>query len=120
MGIIFDEIYKALGYLLIAGVVMFAWKTARDNAGGGKLKAALWKGFLWCAGVAVFASLTLGNPTCVGSEQDTRGTTCYEYADDGYEPTTEQRAAKFAYFMTLLYLPVVIGAARGAGYLKEA
>lgn len=36
-----------------------------------------------------------------------------KYADDGFEPTTEQRVANFAYFMTLLYIPVVFGAFSG-------
>ncbi|PKL72685.1 hypothetical protein CVV26_00245 [Candidatus Kuenenbacteria bacterium HGW-Kuenenbacteria-1] len=109
METIFDEIFKALGYLFIAGIVYFAWKTANDNATGGKYKTVLWKGFLWCAGIALFASITLGNPTCEERSDPVYGG-CEQYADDGYEPTTEQRAAKFAYFMTLLYIPVVIGA----------
>lgn len=113
MEIIFDEIYRAIGYLLIAGVVALAWKFARDGARGGRFKTVLWKGFLWCAGIALFSSMALGGPSCVDSEQDLRGSTCYEYADDDYNPTTEQRIANFAYAMTLLYLPVIFGAYKG-------
>ena len=112
MELIFDETFKALGYLFIAGVVAFAWKTARDNARGGHLKTVLWKGLLWCAGIAFFASITLGNPTCEEVSDPVYGG-CEQYTDDGWEPTTEQRVAKFAYFMTLLYVPVVIGAYNG-------
>jgi hypothetical protein len=112
MGLVFDEIFKALGYLFIAGVVLFAWKTARDNAKDGKLKEVLWKGFLWCAGIALFASFTLGNPTCEEQSDPVYGG-CEQYADDGFEPTTEQRTARFTYFMTLLYIPVVVGAFNG-------
>lgn len=112
MEAIFHEIFRALGYLLIAGVALFAWKTARDNAKGGKLKMVLWKGFLWCAGIAFFASITLGNPTCEERSDPVYGG-CEQYADNGYEPTTEQRTASFVYFMTLLYLPVVFGAFNG-------
>ncbi len=112
MEAIFNEIFRALGYLLIAGVVSFAWKTAHDNAKGGKLKTVLWKGFLWCAGIALFASITLGNPTCEERSDPVYGG-CEQYADNGYEPTAEQRVARFAYFMTLLYLPVIIGVFNG-------
>ena len=109
METIFDEIFKALGYLFIASIVYFAWKTANDNAEGDKYKTVLWKGFLWCAGIALFASITLGNPTCEERSDPVYGG-CEQYADDGYKPPTEQRVAKFAHFMTLLYIPVVIGA----------
>jgi len=112
MEAIFNEIFGALGYLLIAGVVLFAWKTARTNAKDGKLNMVLWKGFLWCGGIALFVSVTLGNPTCEEYSDPVYGG-CEQYADDGYEPTTEQRVAKFSYFMTLLYIPVVFGAFNG-------
>ncbi|KKU91387.1 MAG: hypothetical protein UY22_C0043G0008 [Candidatus Amesbacteria bacterium GW2011_GWC1_48_10] len=108
MGTVSDEIFKALGYLLIAGVVSFAWKTARDNTRGGSWKEVLWKGFLWCAGIALFTSFTLGSPSCEERTDPVFGG-CEYYADDGYEPTTDQRVANFAYFMTLLYIPVVLG-----------
>ena len=109
MEIILDEVFRALGYLFIAGVVYYTWKTAYDKAEGGKYKIVLWKGFLWCAGIALFTSFILGNPTCEMQSDPVYGG-CEYYADDGYEATTEQRVANFAYFMTLLYVPVVIGA----------
>lgn len=109
MDVISDEIFRALGYLLIAGVIYIAGKTASDNSKDGKYKTVLWKGFLWCAGIALFASVTLGNPSCESYDDPLYGG-CEYYADDGYEPTTEQRVGSFAYFMTLLYIPVVIGA----------
>lgn len=109
---IFNEIFRALGYLLIAGVAFFAWETARDNAVHRKLSQVLWKGFLWCAGIALFASVTLGNPSCIEQSDPVYGG-CEQYADDGFKPTIEQRVANFAYFMTLLYVPVVFGAFKG-------
>ena len=113
METISTEIFKALGYLFIAFIVYVAWLMARKNAGSGNFKMVLWKGFLWCAGIALFASFSLGDPTCIDSEQDYRSSTCNEYADNGFEPTTEQRTAQFAYFFTLLYLPVIFGAYTG-------
>lgn len=108
MNVVYPEILRALGYLLVAGVVSFTWKTARDNAKGGKWKEVLWKGFLWCAGIAFFASMTLGNPSCESYDDPVFGG-CEYYADDGFEPTTVQRVGNFTYFITLLYLPVVFG-----------
>ncbi len=105
---ILSEVFRALNYLLVAGVVTVTWKLAEDKAQGGKTKKVLWKGFLWCIAIAFFASLTLGKPTCVESDPVYGG--CDEYAENGYEPTNEQREASFAYFMTLLYVPVVFGA----------
>jgi hypothetical protein len=71
------------------------------------------EGLLWCGGIALFASFTLGNPTCEIQADPVHGG-CEYYADDGYEPTNEQRAVSFAYFMTLLYIPVVVGAFNGS------
>lgn len=112
MELVFEKIFKALGYLFIAGIIFFAWSTARDNAKDGKLKWVLWKGLLWCMGIALFASFTLGNPTCEERSDPVYGG-CERYADDGFEPTTEQRVAQFAYVMTLLYIPVAFGAFNG-------
>ncbi len=112
MDTITNEIFRALGYLLIAGVAWYAWKLADDNARGGRLKEVLWKGLLWCGALALFASISLGNATCE-VEGDPLYGGCEQYADDGYEPTTEQRTARFVYILALLYIPVAIGAFTG-------
>ncbi len=117
MEIITDEIFRALGYLLIAGVALIGWSIARDKAKGGKLKTVLWKGFLWCGGIALFASIMLGNPTCEGVSDPVYGG-CESYNDDAFEPTTEQRIGRFSYFLILLYIPVVFGAFKGAKELN--
>ena len=109
MEVIFDEIFRSLGYLFIAGVVYLAWKTSNNNAAGGKYKAVLWKGFLWCAGIAILAAATLGYSSCEEQSDPLRGG-CAQYGDDNYKPTMEQRVAKFTYVMILLYVPTVLGA----------
>jgi hypothetical protein len=114
---IFDEIFKALGYLMMAGIIVIAWKFARDNATEANFKMVLFKGFLWCAGIALFASATLGSPTCEESSDPVYGG-CEQYADDDFEPSTEQQTAKFAYYLTLLYVPVLFGVFYEAGSLK--
>lgn len=111
MDLVFDEIWRALSYLLIAGIVYYAWKLAYENAGS-NYKETLWKGLLWCGGIALFASVSLGSPSCLSGSDPVYGG-CEEYADDGFEPTNEQRAAHFAYYLTLLYVPVVTGALMG-------
>ncbi len=113
METISGEIFKVLGYLVGAYVLFHVYNIARKDSGVGNFKNVLWKGLLFCAGIALFASFSLGNPTCLDREQDNRSSTCYEYADDGYEPTAEQRAARFAYWFILLYVPVVFGALMG-------
>ncbi len=106
---IFNSVLKALGYLFIAVIIHFCWSTAKDNAKNGAYKSVLWKGFLWCAGIALFASVNMGSPSCENYSDPVYGG-CEEYADDGFDPTTDERAANFAYILTLLYLPVIIGA----------
>lgn len=109
---IFNEVFRALSYLIIAGVALLAWSVAKHHAKGGKLKMVLWKGLLWCGGIALFSSIMLGSSTCEVRGDPVFGG-CEQYADDSYEPTTEQRVANFSYFMTLLYIPVVFGAFSG-------
>lgn len=112
MELVYDEIFRAFGYLLIVVFAFFAWKTALDNSKDGNFKKVLWKGLLLCTGIALFASLTLGNPTCEVQSDPVYGD-CEQYADDGFEPTTEQKLANFVFFMVFLYTPVVFGAFSG-------
>ncbi len=112
METILNEIFKALLYLFIAGIIYFTGKIAYNNAENGKYKTVLWKGFLWCSGIALVTSLILGYPSCEDMEYDTMGSHCVYYADDGWEPTTTQRFGNFAFIMTILYIPVVIGASK--------
>lgn len=113
MELLQNEILKALGYLVIAGLAYMAWNTAREETIKSSYNEILVKGFCWCFGIALFASFTLGQPTCTDYEQDNRTSACYDYADDGFTPTTEQRVAKFAYHMTLFYIPVIMGVFKG-------
>lgn len=110
METILNEIFRALSYLIIAGIVYFIWITANNKAKEGKYKTVLWKGFILCTGIALFTSFSLGNPTCIDPSHDVNWIACNGYANDGYKPTAEQRVANFAYYMTLLYIPVMIGA----------
>jgi hypothetical protein len=110
MDLIMGEFLKALGYLFIAAVIFWIWSMSREAAIESGYREALFKGFLWCAGIAFFAMLSMGGPTCIDSETDSRGTICNEYADDGYEPTDTQRVSSFVYYFTLFYIPAAVGA----------
>lgn len=112
MDVIYDEIFRALGYLFIAGIVYSAGKVASDYSKNGKYKSVLWKGFLTCAGIALFASMILTEPYCEMYEDPFYGSGGCEYYAD---PTAEQISGNFAYLMTLLYIPVAIGALGNRG-----
>lgn len=108
MEIILKEILNALGYLLISGIVYTIWKMAFDDTIKSNYKTVLLKGLVFCVGIALFASISLGNPTCLQISDPAYGG-CDEYADDGYVPTSDQKVANFAYYMTFLYVPVMLG-----------
>ncbi len=109
MDLIYENIWKALGYLFISGLVYFAWNEAYKLAKERGWKHAMLKGLGFCLFIAVIAALLLGNPSCEETSDPVYGG-CEQYADDGYEATTQQRLAQFAYFMVLFYVPVVLGA----------
>lgn len=111
--LIAEEILNALKYLFVANVIYFIYEESQKNARTLGLRPVLWKGFMWCAGIAIIFAVNLGSPTCIDSEQDNRGTTCLEYADDGYEPSPQAKYAEFAFFFILFYAPVIAGARKG-------
>lgn len=112
-----DQIYleaiKAIGYLLVAGIVSVAWTAARDGAKSQSITKVLAQGAMWCGAIALYGAMAMGSPTCINEEYGLHGSECYEYAENGYEPTFNQQAGQFTYLMVLLYTPVVIGALMG-------
>jgi len=104
---IWDEIMKAVGYLFIAGICAVAYYFA--NSAKMTRNKILFQGLLWCIGIALFGAVMLGSPTCEEQDDPIRGG-CAEYADDGFESSTEMRIVKFAYYMILLYVPVAFAA----------
>jgi len=108
METIFGGILKAIGYILISGIIFQSWATGAEKASGGNHKTAIWKGFLWCIAIALFFTITLGNPSCAYQSDSMYGG-CEEYADNGFEPTPEERYANFLFYLTFLYVPYAIG-----------
>jgi hypothetical protein len=102
-----QEILRALHYLVISGVVYGAYSIS-SNAESERYPT-LFKGLLWCAGIALAVAITLGDPACI---EDSPLGGCALYEDDGLKPSTEQRIATFAHIFTLVSVPVGIGAFR--------
>lgn len=97
---------RALGYLFFTVVIVYIYNQATQSKHN--WKKILGQGFLWCAGGSLILSLMLGRPTCIDREEDGRGGTCLEYADDSFEPTNEQYMAQFAFYFTLSFTPVLV------------
>lgn len=104
---ILNEIFKAIGILIAAGIIAYIYNTVIHSQK--EWKKLLPEGFVWCVVGSFFLTMSLGRPTCTDQEYDPRGTVCNEYADDGYEPTDEQYVDKFAYYLTLFFVPVLYG-----------
>jgi hypothetical protein len=115
-----SEFFSALGYLLTAGLVRFAWKTAEDATVQSGWKIVLWHGFLWCGGIALASAVYLGSPSCESYDQAPTGSSCESYADDGFEPTAEDRVGRFAFLMTLFYIPVCLAAIQSRHKYKRS
>ncbi|OIO35618.1 MAG: hypothetical protein AUJ74_05190 [Candidatus Omnitrophica bacterium CG1_02_44_16] len=108
---------KIVSLLIFAYIIYIVWKLSYDARAKIGLKKTLFQGFLWCVGVALFATLTLG--THIENYDDDpfygKGETIQDY-----EPTNKQRFTNFAYYMMILYLPVIAGAIRIIRKKEEA
>lgn len=101
---------EAARVLLLSAVVLFAFRTARGAAETNGKWVALRNGVLWCVGLALFAALSVGQPSCEEPDDPLRGG-CSQYADDGYEPTQDERIGRFIFVFLLLTVPVGFGVA---------
>lgn len=86
-----------IGIALFAlGIVgTFGWEWIKKEAEKGKMLPYFIIGFLVAVAISGYLAINLGSPTCIESDTDNRGSTCLEYADDGYEATSEQKWDKF-------------------------
>lgn len=117
MDIILDQIFLAIKYLIIASLVIFSYRIAYKNTNKVNFKKNFWKGFLWCAGIALIGAYTLGGfeVNCIEYEYDQYGRYCIEYTENAnyYNSELESRIAKFIFIMILIYIPVTIGVFKG-------
>lgn len=122
MNEIWNEVLKAIGILIGAGLIVFAYQTAKnltkDSAKG--LYASLTVGLATCAVLGVINASNVGQPTCLDSETDDYGTVCNEYADDGYEPSFEEQASIFAFWVVVTIVPIGLGINAGFKERKES
>lgn len=116
--VITAELFHVLRDLFIAWVVWFSYKTTLEASEEHGRWWAAWRGALWAAGLALFASATLGQPSCEDTGDGLRGG-CESYEDNGYTPTTEQRFARFLFFALLLGAPSVAGAINSRPSLRR-
>lgn len=80
---------------VIMGLGTFGWEWIKKEAEKGKAIPYFIIGFLVAVAISGYLAINLGSPTCIESDTDNRGSTCLEYADDGYEATSEQIWNKF-------------------------
>lgn len=87
----------AIAIVLVAiGLVgTLGWEWIKKEAEKGKLFPFIIMGVLAAVAISGYLALTLGDASCIESETDNRGSYCTEYADDGYEATSEQKWDKF-------------------------
>jgi|TARA_Y100001001_G_C7897313_1_gene270374 hypothetical protein len=103
-----DTLWDVGRTLFLAFIAFQAYKMTRDYGEKAGRWSALLKGIAWVAGIALFAAAMMGNPSCEESGDPLYGG-CEQYADDGYEPTLEQRGARFLFWTLLLGIPAGFG-----------
>lgn len=89
-----------IGIAVVLSVVMIigylGWEWIKGEASNGKLRPYILSGLVVAIAISGWFAWGLGDPTCIEStDPDGRPTTCLEYADDGFEVTTEQRLEEF-------------------------
>lgn len=89
-----------VGIAVVLCVVMLigyiVWDWIKQEASKGRMRPYMLCGFLVAIAISGWFAWGLGDSTCIEStDPDGRPTTCLEYADDGFEATTEQRWSEF-------------------------
>ena len=102
MSEVYSETLWDVGRTLFLAFIAFeAYKSTRNYGEKAGRWPALLKGSAWVAGIAFFAATMMGNPSCEEQGDPLYGG-CEQYADDGYEPTLEQRGATFLFWALFL------------------
>lgn len=115
MDIILGEIGKAVGLLVGVGLILFVYGVAKGLTKESEKSAImnLIIGLLVSLAIAGAMSLRVGAPTCLDSDTDNRGSTCLQYADDGYTPSNEERIGVFGRWLILSSFPILLGVNSG-------
>lgn len=84
---------------IVTTVVIFlgmnGWEKLKDEMSKGKLYPYVTVGVLAAAALAGYMAFNLGNPSCEEYDSGEPRSSCVQYADNGYEATTEQRWEEF-------------------------
>jgi hypothetical protein len=112
-----EQIWDAVRSLALTAVAVFVFKTARDAAKGMGRWSAGWRSVAWCCGIAAFAAFSLGEPSCEEQGDPLRGG-CEVVADDGFEPSIDERLALFVFWALILTTPALFGVADGASQFR--
>lgn len=87
---------SGIALFVVMGVGAFGWEWIKKEAEKGKLLPFMIVGVLVAIAISSYLAQSLGNPTCIETtDTDNRGSTCIEYADDGYEASSDQKRDKF-------------------------
>lgn len=87
---------SVIALFVVMGVGAFGWEWIKKEAEKGKLLPFMIVGVLVAIAISSYLAQSLGNPTCIETtDTDNRGSTCIEYADDGYEASSDQKRDKF-------------------------
>ncbi|MDZ7744759.1 MAG: hypothetical protein U5K77_03320 [Candidatus Saccharibacteria bacterium] len=113
--VISDELWRVAEYIFFAVIIVFAYRIGRNglNNSNNELKLVeLYKrlgiGVLIILGIALFAAFNVGQSTCIEQDFEPRGG-CITYADDGYEPQSNEQIATFAFVSLLFGVPYLFG-----------
>lgn len=104
-----EQIFNAVRYLFVSGIIYCAYHLASGASADKTRRKAVGKCLLYCFGVAAFASLSMGLPSCSDDGDPIRGG-CERYEDDGFQPSPEQHGGRFLFVFILLFTPALIGA----------
>jgi hypothetical protein len=108
-----ETFYDVARTLFLAFLALQAYNLTRDYGEKAGRFSALRQAAAWIAGIALFAAVTTGSPSCEESDPISG---CYQDADDGFEPSMDQRGAKFLFWALLLGVPAAFGLMQSRRY----
>lgn len=84
-----------IALFVVMGIGTFGWEWIKKEADEGKLRPFMLCGLIVAIAISGYFAISLGDPSCTESSDDPVYSSCTEYADNGYEATTEQRWTEF-------------------------
>ncbi|MGE5327816.1 MAG: hypothetical protein ACM3KH_00610 [Thiobacillus sp.] len=91
----FSTLGICIALMAVCAICVFGWEWIKVEAQKGKLLPYILVGLIAAIVVSGYFATTLGKPSC--EERDDAGTfsSCAQYADDGFDATTNQKWDKF-------------------------